>query len=410
MVGVISWLKGYVRIRVSGLAVERFMNLCGHKNILLWDVVSGERYWEMCVSVKAFRELRPIVRKTGTRVVITERCGLPFFMKQMNKKKVFLAGFIITVCFWYASANFVWRIEIEGNYKITQEQLKDYLYEQGVFIGTLKKNVDIEQLEKAVRIQFPDIIWTSGKFGGTTFYLAVKENDGISPEAVFMEDAGYDLVAPVDGEIYSIIVRKGVPMVKPGDMVTKDTVLVEGRIPVMNDDGTVREYLYEKSDADVYIKHAITYADSLPTKYIKKVYTGREKKYTYIRLGEKEWSVGRKEPYLICDEVMQETTPTILRDLRIPLIWGHYTYREYQNTECLYLKEEAAEILNKNFLQFLAGLEEKGVQIIEKDVTIEKKADTYEVSGEVLVAEPVKDLIPTQVQIEAAGTENSVNE
>ncbi len=406
MVGVISWLKGYVRIRVTGLSVERFINLCGHKNILLWDVVRCEKYWEMCISIKAFRQLRPIVRKTGTRVVIIERCGLPFFVKQMNKKKVFLAGFIFTLFFWYASANFVWRLEIEGNYKITQEQLKDYLYEQKVSIGTLKKNIDIEQLEKAIRIEFPDIIWTSGKFEGTTFHLAVKENDGIQTEQDLPVEGGFDLVAHVNGEIYSIIVRNGVPLVKQGDMVTKDMVLVEGRIPVKNDDGTIREYLYEKSDADIYIKHSISYEDNLAAKYIKKVYTGREKNYVYIRFGPKEWSIGQTKPYLVYDAVVQETTPTILRDLKIPLLWGQYTYREYQNTECLYTDEEASEILNKNFLQFLVSLEEKGVQIIEKNVTIEKSVDTYKVSGVIIVAEPVKNLLPTQVEDLESGAEN----
>ena len=350
MVGVISWLKGYVRIRVTGLSVERFINLCGHKNILLWDVVRYEQYWEMCISIKAFRQLRTIVRKTKTRVVIIERCGLPFLISRLNKKKVFLTGLILTVFFWYASANFIWKIEIEGNYKITQEQLKDYLATQDVSIGTLKKNIDIEALEKAIRIEFSDIIWTSGKFEGTTFYLAVKENDGVRTEALAEEDGGYDLVAHVDGEIYSIIVRKGIPVVKQGDVVTKDMVLVEGRIPVNNDDGTVRGYLYEKSDADIYIKHTISYEDSLEEKYIKKIYTGREKEYFYLRFGKKEWYIGKREPYLVYDAVIQETTPTILKDLKIPLLWGRYTYREYQNTECLYTKEEASEILKKKFL------------------------------------------------------------
>ncbi len=397
MVGIISWLKGYVRIRVTGLSVERFINLCGHKNILLWDVIRAEGYWEMCISIKAFKQLRPIVKKTGTRVAIIERCGLPFFMSQMNKKKVFLVGFFFTVFFWYASANFVWKIEIEGNYRITQEQLKDYLAEQKIGIGTLKKSIDIEALEKALRMEFTDIIWTSGKFEGTTFHLAVKENDGIQVKEITEEGVGYDLVAHTDGEIYSMVVRQGVPKVKQGDVVTKDMILVEGRIPVNNDDGTVREYLYEKADADIFIKHTITYEDSLEEKYIKKVYTGQEKKYFYVRFGEKQWTVGQTKPYLVYDAVVQETTPAILKELKIPLLWGQYTYREYQNTECLYTKEEASEILKKNLLQFLATLEEKGVQIIEKDVKIEKKVNTYEVSGGILVAEPVENLMPTPV-------------
>ncbi len=389
MVGVISWLKGYVRIRVTGVSVERFMNLCGHRKILLWDVVRNDNCWEMCLSIAAFRNLRPIVRKTGTKVVITQRCGLPFFISELNKKKVFLAGCILSLIFWYASANFIWRIEIEGNYKITEEQLKDYLTENKIYIGSRKKTIDIEKLEKDIRTEFPDITWTSGKFEGTVFYLTIKENDGITVTQNVEDEGGYDMVAHTDGEISYIVVRSGVPKVKQGDMVTKDMLLVEGRIPVYNDDGTVREILLTKADADIYIKHTIAYEDSISAAYIKKEYTGRQKKHGYFRFGKKELAFHNQDPYCMYDVVMQENTPALLKELKIPLVWGQFTYREYMNMECLYTKEEAEELLKQKLLLFLAGLEEKGVQIIEKDVTIINSKNEYKIMGEILVAEPV---------------------
>lgn len=406
MVGVISWVKGYVRIRVWGLSVERFLNLCGHRNILLWDVVRKETHWEMCISVKGFRSLRPIVRKTGTKVAITERSGLPFFVSRMNRKKMFLAGAVISLAFWYGSANFVWRIEIQGNYKITQEQIRDYLDEQNLSIGTRKKSVDIEQLEKDIRMEFPDITWTSGKFEGTSFVLSIKENDGIVQTESLEDDGGYDLISHAEGEICYIVVRSGIPKVKQGDMVSKDMVLVEGKVPVYNDDGTVREYILVKADADIYIKHTITYEESLSETYIKKEYTGREEKNSFLRFGSNELSFHDSDPYCVYDVVMQENTTGLFEDLKIPVSWGKYTYREYMNVECLYSKEEAVDILKEKLLLFLAGLEEKGVQIIEKDVTIVKDDNKYKIMGEILVAEPAKDLKPIELSTEELIQEN----
>ncbi len=410
MVGVINWLKGYLRIRISGLAVERFMNLCGNKNLLLWEVSRYDGYLEMFISLQAFRQLRPIVRKTHIKVVILQRVGLPFFMSNLNRRKVFLFGGIFAVWFWQVSGNFVWQIEISGNYQITTEQLSDYLEEQQIHIGMLKKQLDIEALEKDIRIAFPEIIWSSGKIDGTTFLLAVKEGNGL--EVVLTEEVKeqYDLVAHTDGEIESIIVRSGVPLVKQGDMVTKDMVLVEGKVPVNNDDGTVREYLYLKSDADIYIKHSIAYKDTLQGKYIEKSYTGRSKVVPYVRIGENELTLRREPSYLVYDTVIQENTHQLFKDLKIPLLWGAYTHREYLNMESLYTQEEASGILQEKFLQFLTTLSEKGVQIIEKDVKIVKDNDVWTAIGEIIVAEPVTTWVKVEETEETEEIEAAENE
>ncbi len=396
MVGLINWLKGYLRIRISGLAVERFMNLCGNKDLLLWEICRCEGYCEMYISLQAFRQLRPIVRKTHTKVVILQRYGLPFFVSNLNKRKVFLFGGIFAVWFWQISGNFIWQIEISGNYQITTEQLSDYLEEQQIHIGMLKKQLDIEALEKDIRIAFPEIIWSSGKIDGTSFLLAVKEGNGLEVVPAEEVTEQHDLVAHVDGEIASIIVRSGVPLVKQGDMVTKDTVLVEGKVPVNNDDGTVREYLYLKADADIYIRHSLAYEDTLQGKYIEKSYTGRSKVVPYVRIGESELTLRRNPSYLVYDTVIQESTHQLFKDLKIPLIWGTYTHREYLNMESLYTEQEASLILEKKFLQFLTTLSEKGVQIIEKDVKIIENNGVWTAAGEIIVAEPVD----TWVQVE----------
>ena len=73
MIEILKYLRGYVRIKVWGFSPERFMNLCSNKQILLWDIVREGDVYYMNINLRGFRQLRPIVKKTGTRAVIWER-------------------------------------------------------------------------------------------------------------------------------------------------------------------------------------------------------------------------------------------------------------------------------------------------------------------------------------------------
>ena len=64
------FLRGYVKIRVWGYSPERFINLCGNRDILLWDIARHGAYYTMCISIRGFRQLKPITKKTKTRVAI----------------------------------------------------------------------------------------------------------------------------------------------------------------------------------------------------------------------------------------------------------------------------------------------------------------------------------------------------
>ena len=91
---LIHFLRGYLRIKVWGYSPERFMNLCGNRDILLWDIERHGTYYTMCISIRGFRELKPITGKTKTRVAILRRYGLPFFVPHMKKRSMFIVGLL----------------------------------------------------------------------------------------------------------------------------------------------------------------------------------------------------------------------------------------------------------------------------------------------------------------------------
>ncbi len=390
MVKFLKYIRGYLRIRVWGFSPERFMNLCSNKGILLWDIVrEGESYY-MYISLKGFWELRPIAKKTGTRVAVLNRYGLPFSLPGLMKRKVFVLGLFLAVAFWILSSFYIWDIEITGNYQITEDVFQDFLEQNQVSIGMKRQDLDIEELEKQIRRSFPQVTWASARLDGTKLLIDIKEND--APIIIQEPDTtpGSDLVAEYDGVIVAMIVRSGVPKVAIGDSVEQGAVLVEGRIPVYNEDTTVREYQYVDSDADILLEHRAEFTASLPFDHIEKEYVGREKKSWYLKIGDQIWKLPQESPFLLYDSVIRESRPQVLDKLSIPVFWGEVTYREYQNVEYLYTLEEAKKLLNQKLMVFLADLEEKGVQIIEKNVKIEKDDASWVLKGEFLVQEPVR--------------------
>lgn len=406
MIGFFKYIKGYLRIKVWGFSPERFMNLCSNRDILLWNIERDGEIYFMNISIKGFYKLRPIVRKTGTRVAILERYGLPFFLPVLGKRKIFIAGMLFSVSFWLLSSLFIWDIELSGNCLITSDVFQSFLKEQQVVLGMRKEKLDIEELEKEIRRAFPQITWTSARLQGTKLKIDIKENDApIITEAFQKEDGGMDLAAEYDGTIVSMIVRRGVPKVSIGDTVEKGTILVDGKVPVYREDGTIREYQYVQADADLIVEHTRTFQANLPFDYIKKEYSGRNRKRYFLRTGEKEWKLPMETPFLVYDSVMKESRPLIFEKLSIPISFGCYTYREYQNVEYQYTLPEAKEILNQKVMGFLESLEEKGVQIIEKNVKIETNTGMWTAKGEFLVREPfgqpVDTAIPESGEMEA---------
>ena len=406
MIELLKYLKGYLRIKVWGFSPERFMNLCSNKGILLWDIVRDGEVYYMCINLNGFWALKPIVKKTGTRVAVLERYGLPFFLPKMLRRKVFIAGLILAVFFWIWSSRYVWNIELNGNYQITRDVFDSFLEERSIVIGMNQDELDIRELEKEIRRQFPQVTWASARLTGTKLIIDIKENDAPIITEIHKTTEGTDLISEYGGVVVSMIVRSGVPKVSIGDTIEAGTILVEGKVPIYNDDTTIREYHYVDADADIILEYTISFQDQLSFDYVKKVFTGREKKSYYLRFGSRQFRLPQNRPYLVYDSLIRESMPLIFQKLSIPVALGTYTYREYQNVEYKYTIKEAENALNEKLISFLVSLEEKGVQIIEKNVKIDTDSGAWILSGEFLVEGPVGKVTDT-VRSESGETQEN---
>ena len=392
MLQVIRYLQGYLTIKVWGFSPERFMNLCSNHKIFLWNIRNHGDYYTMNIRLKNFYRLKGFTRKTGTRVVITGRYGLPFLSVRAWKRKIFLLGLFGSLCFWIWMSGFIWAIEVNGNYYVTTDVFQDFLKENEIQTGMKKKNVDIEKLEEAIRTHFDIVTWTSAQIDGTRLLMQVKENDLIIAEKGETKEAqveaGVDLVADKDGTIVSIVTRTGVPKVSAGTQIKRGDILVEGGVPIYNDDSTVKRYDFCNADADIILRCVYSFEEQIAEKYEKKIYTGREREVPFFLIGTKKFKIQVPgNTYENSDLIEEKRQLKLFDNYYLPVYIGENLVREYKIEEKIYTKEEVKMLFEERLQKFIQTLQEKGVQIIEKNVTINKTSGVWKMKVDFLAEE-----------------------
>ena len=397
----IQYVRGYVTIKVWGYSTERLLNLCGNHDILVWDIVNHGDYDTMNISVKGFFALKPLLKKTGTKASVQKRYGLPFFMSKMQRRKIFVTGFLCCMIFWMLMSGYIWNIKIEGNYALTEDVLLDYLEEQDVRVSMKKSRLKIEELEKSLREDYDLITWTSVQLKGTTLLIYIKENEMPNYEQSAQKDEirGMDLIAAKQGMISYIITRSGVPQVVLGDTVAEGDILVSGAVPVYNEDTTVRKYQFVQADADIKLLYTESVSVKRDIMYEEKVYSGKQKKMFMLGFCDRElnlrWGRIAYDAYDISGEKKQVR---LLDNFYLPFFYGTKTVQEYEIVQKKHTEEEMNAIMQEEWRKIISTLEENGVQITQKDVTIKKNETNWVLNARMQLEESAFTLVPTQTE------------
>lgn len=217
---IINYFTGYVKVKVEGFYIERFINMCISKKILLMDI-EREKATIMYASVgiSDYRRLRQIAKKTKSKIKIQAKKGLPFTAHKYRKRKIFLVLFAIVVVCTIICSNFIWNIEISGNVNISEEELLAELEKSGLSIGISKNDINSNSIIDTIRLNRDDIAWMGITVKGTNAMVKIKEID--KAPNIIDENKYCSIVADKAGMITKINVQNGTAAVTAGQIVEK---------------------------------------------------------------------------------------------------------------------------------------------------------------------------------------------
>lgn len=367
--GMQSFWKGYIKVRLTGPQMERFLNLCAAQGIAIQNLTNPDESYEMELSVKDYYKLRAPGKKTKTHIKILEKHGMPFFFYRNRKRKAFFIGVLILFFILAFSTGFIWDIRFDGNSHYSDGALLELLNSDKVACGMRKNKIDCLHIAEYIRTQCPDIVWVSAKIDGTCLVVEVKENTEAEMEVTEeVTERPCDLVADADGTIVSIVTRQGTALVKAGDTCKKGDVLVSGSVEILDNDGNVADTKTVTADADIYIDCNYSYYQELDRTYEEKIYE-KAKKFPYVSI----W--GMELSYPVSDtqsyEITRNQVPVYLTDsFCLPLAYGWVELKPYEIKNCTYTEQEIRERSALNLQYFMKELVNEGCYIVGKNIEV----------------------------------------
>jgi similar to stage IV sporulation protein len=360
------YLRGYVAVEIHGSHIEAFMNQATHTGCRIWRISrTSSTQARLYTDIESYFRFKPILRQTGCKVHVLSRYGLPFLLSRMEARLFFSAGLVFFILGIYILSQIVWQVDVEGNERITYEDIIVTAEQQGIYPYQWKFRMkEPEVLSRALTHALPGAAWIGVEIKGTRVRIKVVEQT--VPESKPLASPRH-LVSTVDAVITQIFVERGRPMVQPHMKVKKGDVLVSGIIGneehkgVVVAEGSVKGLVWHVYDirAPLFLHH--------------KVYTGQSKVRHYLVIGNRalQYTGYGKLPYTAFES---ETQRKILqwRDRVIPLGWIREEIREARlDKEAILVKDARSMGLAQARADILIG-KNKDARIQSEKILHEK--------------------------------------
>ena len=219
------WLLGWVKLDAEGGFPERLLNQAARQNISLWSSSRRGITLTTCCYARSYRKLRPLAKKASVRMRVRERHGLPFTLRKYQARLGLAAGAVVFILLLQLLSSRIWIIDIQGNSLVSDETILEALEPLGIREGGTFKGLDISDLQLTALKQLPDLTWLAVNLDGSTVHVEVQERGVHAP---LQDDIPSNIKAARDGKIIRVEVTGGQAMVKPGEAVTKGTLLISG--------------------------------------------------------------------------------------------------------------------------------------------------------------------------------------
>nr|WP_155608730.1 sporulation protein YqfD [Paenibacillus timonensis] len=326
-------MRGIVTIRVRGGSIEQLVNELSRQGIDVWDVkpLPGGQM-DMKVSLSDFFRLRPPLKRTGCRMSIRGRSGLPFVLARVWKRKGFIAGFALFVAAIFCLSSLVWDVEVKGNEEITAHDVLQAAKQEGIYpFQWIFRLPDQDKLSAELTRKLPGTSWVGVTRTGTRITIQVVE--ATKPKDQKLVSPSH-LVSKHDAVITHIYAEKGQPEVGKNDRVKKGQVLVsgfQGGKPIVPE-ANIRGIVWHEYNIQV------------PQVYRQKVYTGERKQRGYLYFGNTAIQLtGYGKVTYAQSETMTDEDPLTWRGWKLPIGWMTEKVMETTELELKRTEEQAKQ-------------------------------------------------------------------
>lgn len=249
LIRLFRFVAGYVLFSAVGGFPERFINLCTAGRIPIWDIQPKGNVLFGKVRARDYLHLRAVSRKSGMRLRLQKKCGVPFFIQKHKKHGGLLIGAAVFLAVFAILSTRIWVIEIEDLQGVPESAIRTALRDAGIYEGMRTRSLDASKTESALPLQIPKIQWVALNRQGSVLHVRLRAKIRTQGE----QDSSYPchLVAAKDGVLLTLEPYAGKAMVRVPTAVQKGQLLISG--------------ITDNKDGSVCLHHAKGYAQAQTT-------------------------------------------------------------------------------------------------------------------------------------------------
>ena len=218
--------KGNISVVIKVLNPERVLNIFWNNNITVSNASKVDiATLRVDIDYNDYKEVREIVNRINGKMSIESSKGSLFLIGKLKKRFSLVIGAMMFVAIIFYLSTYIWRIEIETKKNVSPYEIRQDLYNIGIKPGVLKRNINVENIEKKLEDINSDILWIRVRIEGSTLKVLIEEK--VNPPEKKGLKLG-NLVSKMDAQVNRVYTYSGRAAVKPGDVVKVGDIIIKG--------------------------------------------------------------------------------------------------------------------------------------------------------------------------------------
>ncbi len=236
---------------------DEFISNCASSKALIYNLKRTENEISGKVHFSDIKNITSAAEKSGMKLDITERYGLPHIFFRYRKRYGIPLGLLVFTIITAILHSVIWSIEISPTEIIPEEEIAQVLHEAGARIGTFSDSVACKDAEYLLYERFDDISWVNVRIAGSRLFVDISE---VKVKEKLKEQLYTNIIASKDGEIINAEIFRGEGKIYPGTAVVAGDLLISGIIN--HRDGSVK---FVDSEGEIFARTKNFISSSIPS-------------------------------------------------------------------------------------------------------------------------------------------------
>ena len=269
--------------------------------------------------------------------------------------------FILSVAL---SSFFVWDINVDGNNKITEKEVIEYLDAYGFRLGAFIPRIDKTDICRRIMLENKDISFISINMKGTVANVEMHERE--SDEGKISTSEPSNLISKYDAQIERLEVVGGVAQVKYLQSVKKNDILVSGII-----DSNAIGYRLVRARGKVFGRVSLVYESNIPLEYTEKIPTSEKTEKKSVKIFSKVFNLFKNNDirYEKYDTIVNEERLYLFGSVKLPISVITEKYTEYEEITRTLSENEAYKLALKEIKE-KSESELENAEILSRDTVM----------------------------------------